>query len=88
MPPNPELIPAIFNMPGGSEWLVILVVALLLFGKRLPEIMRGLGGSVREFKKGMDIDAPESKPVAPPPPAIEGSVSRPDDVPQQKLPDR
>jgi sec-independent protein translocase protein TatA len=30
------------------------VVALLLFGRRLPEIMRGLGGSIREFKKGID----------------------------------
>ena len=39
-------------MPGGSEWLVILLVVLLLFGaKRLPELARGLGKSIREFKK-------------------------------------
>ena len=41
-----------FGMPGGSEWLVILLVVLLLFGaKRLPELARGLGKSIREFKK-------------------------------------
>ena len=39
-------------MPGGSEWMVILLVVLLLFGaKRLPELARGLGKSIREFKK-------------------------------------
>ena len=37
-----------FGMPGGSEWLVILLVVLLLFGaKRLPELARGLGKSIR-----------------------------------------
>ncbi len=36
------------------EWLVILIIALLLFGSRLPSMMRGLGGSIKEFKKGMD----------------------------------
>lgn len=41
-----------FGMPGGSEWFVILLVVLLLFGaKRLPELARGLGKSIREFKK-------------------------------------
>lgn len=40
------------GMPGGQEWLVILLVVLLLFGaKRLPELARGLGKSIREFKK-------------------------------------
>lgn len=41
-----------FGMPGGSEWLVILLVVLLLFGaKRLPELAKGLGKSIHEFKK-------------------------------------
>ncbi|MFZ0033354.1 MAG: twin-arginine translocase TatA/TatE family subunit [Sedimentisphaerales bacterium] len=40
-------------MPGGWEWVVILIVALLLFGKRLPEVARGLGKSLTEFKKGL-----------------------------------
>lgn len=42
-----------FGMPGPLEMLVIGVVALLLFGKRLPEIARSLGSSMNEFKKGL-----------------------------------
>ena len=38
------------SMPGGSEWLVIILVALLFFGgKKIPELMRGLGKGIREF---------------------------------------
>lgn len=38
------------SMPGGSEWFIILAVVLLLFGgKKIPELMRGLGKGIREF---------------------------------------
>jgi sec-independent protein translocase protein TatA len=42
-----------FGMPGGMEWIIILIVALLIFGKRLPEVMKSLGKGIVEFKKGV-----------------------------------
>ena len=39
---------------GTTEIIVILVLALLLYGKRLPEITRALGKGYREFKKNID----------------------------------
>jgi len=39
--------------------LIVGLVALLMFGKRLPEVMRGLGKSVTEFKKGINDNSDE-----------------------------
>ena len=37
-------------MPGGSEWLLIVVALLVLFGgKKIPELMRGVGKGLRDF---------------------------------------
>ena len=46
------LIPGIGSF-GGTELIIALVIILLLFGaKRIPELARGLGSGVKEFKAG------------------------------------
>lgn len=42
-----------FGFPGGWEWIIVLVIALLVFGKRLPSTMRSIGSGVVDFKKGI-----------------------------------
>lgn len=45
----------LIGMPGGSEWILIFVAVLLLFGgKKIPELMRGVGKGIREFKDAKD----------------------------------
>lgn len=45
----------LFSMPGGSEWILILLAILLFFGgRKIPELMRGIGKGVREFKDAKD----------------------------------
>jgi sec-independent protein translocase protein TatA len=41
-------------VPGIPELLICLVIMLILFGNRLPSVMRSLGSSAREFKKGAE----------------------------------
>lgn len=44
---------------GATEWIVILVVVLLLFGgKKIPELMKGLGAGVKEFKDASKGEQP------------------------------
>ena len=41
----------LLSMPGGTEWLIIALAVLVLFGgRKIPEFMRGLGKGMREFK--------------------------------------
>ena len=50
---------------GATELIVILVVVLLLFGgRKIPELMKGLGKGIKDFKdasKGVDETTPEKK---------------------------
>ena len=40
----------LFSFPGGSEWIFIILIVLLLFGgRKIPELMCGLGKGIREF---------------------------------------
>lgn len=49
---------------GATEWIVIIAVVVLLFGgKKIPELMKGLGGGINEFKKAAkgEENAPAAK---------------------------
>lgn len=60
-----------FGSVGLPELLIVLVVILLIFGpRRLPEMAKGIGQAVREFRKGIrdmkeDIDRDDSSPATP-----------------------
>ena len=68
------------------HWLIVMVIVLLLFGSRLPSVMRSLGRGVTEFKKGLEspgedeeeqeLDRPKKKKPAA---EIEGNGSAKDE---------
>lgn len=40
----------LLSMPGGTEWIIIVIAILVLFGgRKIPEFMRGIGRGIREF---------------------------------------
>lgn len=48
------IIPLFLGNLRGWEWIIIILVILLLFGgKKIPELMRGLGKGVHSFKQGL-----------------------------------
>jgi len=53
---------AFFGFPGAVEMLIVLFVFMLLFGSRLPSVMRSLGQGVVEFKKGVKGIEDQSQP--------------------------
>jgi len=68
----------LLGMPGESEWLLILLVILLFFGgKKIPDLMKGIGRGVREFNDAKqhvkdEIEAGmNEKDVVPPAPQIQ-----------------
>ena len=47
----------LLGMPSGGSWIIIAIAILLLFGgKKIPELMKGLGGGIKEFKKASKED--------------------------------
>ncbi len=69
---------AFFGFPGHIEALIVLAVILLLFGHRLPGMMRSMGRSVVEFKKGIKEDDEEEEPAI-------SSSQEPDKVEEAKV---
>ena len=71
--------------PGPLEIIVILIVVLLLFGaKRIPEIARGLGKGIREFKDAtndikqeLTVEPPRPQIQPPPAPPVQAQPSQP-----------
>lgn len=46
---------SMLGLPGGSEWIIIFVVVLLLFGgNKIPELLRGVGKGVGELQRGLE----------------------------------
>jgi len=49
-----------FGLPGGMEWVIILLGIILLFGaKKIPELMKGIGSGIKEFKKASTVEEKE-----------------------------
>jgi len=45
----------LLSMPGGGEWILIFLAVLLLFGgKKIPELMKGIGNGIREFNEAKE----------------------------------
>jgi sec-independent protein translocase protein TatA len=73
----------LISMPGGSEWILIVLAVLILFGgRKIPEFMRGLGRGMREFndaknnvKKEFEEGMNEPKEPTPPAPAQSSTVT-------------
>lgn len=81
-----------WGMPGGWELAVVLVLGVLIFGRRLPELARSVGKSVVEFKKGLkdvkgEIDSAstptDTKALPPGRPEPESAQQKAESTPQK-----
>ena len=59
--------PLAIGLPSGGEWIVIAIIGLLIFGKRLPDVGRDMGKAIMNFKKGMSEAQNEIMQVDPEP---------------------
>ena len=67
------------------HWLIILVVVLILFGgRKIPELMRGLGEGVRGFKEGMSGASHSSTTTPPAQPPAQTQTPAPADKPAEE----
>ena len=78
----------------GMEWVIILVVGIVIFGRKLPDVGRYLGKSIVEFKKGIkgiedDVDVgslsrsePSASESPKPPQRVAASAPKFEDTPQ------
>ncbi len=70
---------------GGIEWLVIIMVVLLLFGaKKIPELARGLGQGITEFRKASTDIRKEIEKGSQEPTQSERKEQPPDKQPREK----
>jgi sec-independent protein translocase protein TatA len=77
---------ALFGTFGWSEIIILAIIGLLIFGKRLPEVGRSLGKGIVEFKKGLsgiedEVNRSNTPPAAPrqldPPPQYTNTAAPP-----------
>jgi sec-independent protein translocase protein TatA len=93
------MVPVFAWTLGGTEMIVLLVIGVLLFGRKLPEVGRYLGKGIVEFKKGIkgledEVDSPSAMPrqdapplEAPrPPQRVASSAPKFEDVPSSNPP--
>ncbi len=69
----PTLTTGFIQNIGMGEWIIILIIMLLLFGRRLPEVGKSLGKGIVEFKKGIkgvedEVETQSSRPSGYPQP--------------------
>ena len=83
---------------GGTEWFILIILGVLLFGKRLPEVGRSLGKGMMEFKKGLQgiedevhgsirsatDDTPAAQPAPRPPQRIAATAPKFQDTPDSQ----
>lgn len=82
---NPREISLMFGI-GTTELIIVGLIALLLFGNRLPSVMRSLGQGVNEFKRGLnDVQNEFDKPTTPATPELQKPTtpSEPGNTPPQ-----
>jgi len=54
----------LLGMPSVGSWVIIALALLLFFGgKKIPELMKGLGGGIKEFKKASKDDKNEDEKI-------------------------